>query len=332
MQQTKLPKKVFAHYKKPLIPFPNLIETQTTSYKWLVEKGLAEVFKEFSPINDYSSKKFQLEFSSFSLGEPKYDEYHAKTNKLTYETQLKARVRLTNKTMGTTKEQEMFLADLPMMTNHGTFVINGVERVIVPQLARSYGVFFTEQESKGKNYFGTKIIPARGVWIEVETDPDGAIYVRVDKKRKFAITSLMRILGLKTDAEILKYFKSDLEQETIKLCLAKDPAKSVNDSYIEIYKRLRDGELATAENAKEFVNNIFSVERYDLSSVGRFRFNNRFTKKMEEKGKERRTISADDIATIATNRRRRTNDSATRAWAGSGLPWRPVRCVGELLQ
>src|SRR3990170_7241103 len=192
MQQTKLPKKVFAHYKKPLIPFPNLIETQTTSYKWLVEKGLAEVFKEFSPINDYSSKKFQLEFSSFSLGEPKYDEYHAKTNKLTYETQLKARVRLTNKTIGTTKEQEMFLADLPMMTNHGTFVINGVERVIVPQIVRSYGVFFTEQEIKGKNYFGCKIIPARGVWIEVETDPDGAIYVRVDKKRKFAITSLMR--------------------------------------------------------------------------------------------------------------------------------------------
>ena len=332
MQQTKLPKKVFAHYKKPLIPFPNLIETQTTSYKWLVEKGLAEVFKEFSPINDYSSKKFQLEFSSFSLGEPKYDEYHAKTNKLTYETQLKARVRLTNKTMGTTKEQEMFLADLPMMTNHGTFVINGVERVIVPQLARSYGVFFTEVEVKGKNYFGCKIIPARGVWIEIETDVDGAIYVRVDKKRKFSITSLMRVLGLKTDAEILKYFKSDLEQETIKLCLAKDPAKSVNDSYIEIYKRLRDGELATAENAKEFVNNIFSVERYDLSSVGRFRFNNRFNKKMEEKGKERRTISADDIATIATHITSLNNTPGSKGDDIDNLSQRRVRCVGELLQ
>jgi DNA-directed RNA polymerase subunit beta len=332
MQQTKLPKKVFSHYKKPLIEFPNLIETQVVSYKWLVEKGLGEVFKEFSPINDYSSKKFQLEFSSFSLGEPKYDEHHAKINKLTYEAQLKARVRLTNKTMGTTKEQEMFLADLPMMTNHGTFVINGVERVIVPQLARSYGVFFTEQEVKGKNYFGCKIIPARGVWIEIETDVDGAIYVRVDKKRKFSITSLMRVLGLKTDAEILGHFKSEQEQEIMKLCLAKDLAKSVNDSYIEIYKRLRDGELATAENAKEFVNAIFSPERYDLSSVGRFRFNNRFGKKMDEKGKERRTISADDVATIATHIISLNNTPGSKGDDIDNLSQRRVRYVGELLQ
>ena len=332
MQQTKLPKKVFARYKKPLIEFPNLIETQVVSYNWLIEKGLGEIFKEFSPISDYSNKKFQLEFSSFSLGEPKYDEYHAKVNKLTYEAPLKARIKLFNKTMGTTKEQEMFLADLPMMTGHGTFVINGVERVIVGQLARSYGVFFTEQESKGKNYFGTKIIPARGVWIEIETDADGAIYVRIDKKRKFAITSLLRVLGLKNDAEILNYFKTDQEKDIIKLCLAKDPAKTVNDSYIEIYKRLRDGELATAENAKEFINSIFSAERYDLSSVGRFRFNNRFGKKMDEKGKERRTISSDDLITIATHIIKLNTTPDSKSDDIDNLSQRRVRYVGELLQ
>jgi DNA-directed RNA polymerase subunit beta len=189
-------KKLFAKYKEPFIEFPSLIETQLQSFDWLVREGLKEVFKEFSPINDYSGKKFQLEFSSFTLGDAKYDENHAKENKLTYEAQLKARVKLENKTMGGAKEQEIFLADLPLMTAHGTFIINGVERVIVPQLARSFGIFFTEAETKGKRTFGAKLIPARGVWIEIETDADGTLAVRIDKKRKFPIVSLLRVLGL----------------------------------------------------------------------------------------------------------------------------------------
>jgi len=153
-------KKYFSRYKKPLVEFPNLIEDQLNSFNWLVEKGIKEVFKEFSPINDYSEKKFQLDFTSFSLGEPKFDEEYSKINKLTYEGPLKARVRLLNKGIGTSKEQEIFMADVPLMTKHGTFIINGVERVIVAQLTRSFGVFFTESESKGKRYFGAKIIPA----------------------------------------------------------------------------------------------------------------------------------------------------------------------------
>ena len=185
INEAKRPKKYFSRYKKPLVKFPNLIEAQLKSFKWLMEIGIGEVFKEFSPIIDYSGKKFQLEFTSFSLSESKVDENNSKINKLSYQGLLKARVKLTNKILGTVKEQEIFMSDLPLMTSHGTFIINGVERVIVPQLARSFGVFFTESENKGTRYFGAKIIPARGVWIEIESEADGGIYIRIDKKRKF---------------------------------------------------------------------------------------------------------------------------------------------------
>src|SRR3989338_7871498 len=300
------PKKYFSRYKKPLVEFPNLIEAQVKSYKWLVEQGIGEVFKEFSPIADYSGKKFQLEFTSFSLGESKTDENNSKINKLSYQGLLKARVKLTNKILGTVKEQEIFMSEFPLMTTHGTFIINGVERVIVPQLARSFGVFFTESESKGNRYFGAKIIPARGVWIEIESEADGAIYIRIDKKRKFPATALLRAMGYETNEAILKAFssKSSLNptaEETIKTCLLKDVAKTTNDAYIEIYKRLRDGDMATADNAKEFINSLFTAERYDLSPVGRFRFNKRFEKGMDDESLARRTISKEDLVTVINN-------------------------------
>jgi len=326
-------KKYFARYKKPLVPFPNLIENQLVSFNWLVEDGLKEVFKEFSPINDYSEKKFQLDFTSFSLGEPKFDEEHTKINKLTYEGPLKARVRLLNKTIGTSKEQEIFMADVPLMTKHGTFIINGVERVIVPQLTRSFGVFFTEEELKGKKYFGAKIIPARGVWIEVESETDGAVYVRIDKKRKFVVTSLLRVLGLTKDEDIIKVFGKDEEVlKVIKTSLEKDPAKNIDDAYIEIYKRLRDGDLATADGAREFITALLSSERYDLSPVGRFRFNKRFEKSMEAKEMERRTINADDVATIVKNIVALNNDVHAKADDIDHLGQRRVRYVGEMMQ
>ncbi len=331
-------KKYFSRYKKPLVEFPNLIEDQLSSFNWLVEKGLKEVFKEFSPINDYSEKKFQLDFTSFTLGEPKFDEEYTKINKLTYEGQLKARVRLLNKSIGTSKEQEIFMADVPLMTRHGTFIINGVERVIVGQLTRSFGVFFTEQELKGKRYFGAKIIPSRGVWIEIESDPDGAIYVRIDKKRKFSAASLLRVLGLDSDEAMVKAFGKSAEvgaeelARVAKACLDKDPAKTLSDSYIEIYKRLRDGDLATAENAREFINTLLSSERYDLSPVGRFRFNKRFGKSMDDKEMERRTISSDDVITILKNIIELNNNSHAKADDIDHLGQRRVRYVGEMLQ
>lgn len=330
---SKIEKKYFSRYKKPLVPFPNLIENQLLSFNWFVEKGIGEVFKEFSPINDYSDKKFQMSFTSFSLGEPKFSEEYTKINKLTYEADLKARIKLLNKSLGTSKEQEIFMADVPLMTKHGTFIINGVERVIVPQLTRSFGVFFTEQELKGKIYFGAKIIPARGVWIEIESDSDGAVYVRIDKKRKFSIISLLRVLGLSSDEQILEMAGSDEELvKVLKTCIEKDSVKNVSDSFVEIYKRLRDGDLATAENAREFITLLLSPERYDLSPVGRFRFNNRFGKSMDEVEMGRRTISLDDCLTILKHIVSLNNTPYSKGDDIDHLGQRRVRYVGEMMQ
>jgi DNA-directed RNA polymerase subunit beta len=331
--ETKRPKKYFGRYKKPLTPFPNLIEAQVKSFKWLVENGIGEVFKEFSPIIDYSGKKFQLEFTSFSLSESKTDENNSKINKLSYQGLLKARVKLTNKILGTVKEQEIFMSDLPLMTTHGTFIINGVERVIVPQLARSFGVFFTESESKGNKYFGAKVIPARGVWIEIESEADGGIYIRIDKKRKFPATALLRALGYETNEMILKAFSKNAKaEEVIKATFPKEGIKSLSEAYIEIYKRLRDGDMATAENAKEFINSLFTAERYDLSPVGRFRFNQRFDKDMGEEEMARRTISKEDLVDVISHIIALNNTAGARADDIDHLGQRRVRFVGEILQ
>jgi DNA-directed RNA polymerase subunit beta len=197
-------KKYFSRYKKPLTPMPSLVESQFTSFNWLVENGIAEVLKEFSPIKDYGEKKFELSFTDFELTRPKFDENYAKINKLSFEGQIKVKVKLKNKLLDAVKEQEMFLADFPLMTEHGTFIINGIERVITPQLARSFGIFFTLNELKGKNFFGAKVIPNRGVWMEIESDTDGTVYARIDRKRKFPITSLLRILGAESNEAILE--------------------------------------------------------------------------------------------------------------------------------
>ncbi len=333
MQTEKRPKKYFSRYKSPLIEFPNLIEAQTKSFKWLVEEGIKEVLKEFSPISDYSGKKFELEFTSFSLGEPNCGENEAKINKLSYQGLLKTRVKLNNKILGTVKEQEIFMSEFPLMTAHGTFIINGVERIIVPQLARSFGVFFTESENKGKRYFGAKIIPARGVWIEIESEADGAIYVRIDKKRKFPATALLRVMGYGTNEMILKAFeKNPTCKEAIEACLAKDVAKTLNDAYIEIYKRLRDGDMATSENAKEFINSLFTSERYDLSPVGRYRFNKRFEKGLDEGELARRTISKEDLMTVIENVIILNNTVGAKSDDIDHLGQRRVRFVGEMLQ
>ncbi len=326
-------KKYFSRYKTPLAEMPSLVESQFTSFKWLVETGIADVLKEFSPIKDYAEKKFELSFSSFELSRPKYDEHYAKTNKLSYEGQIKVKVKLKNKMLDAVKEQEMFLADFPLMTDHGTFIINGIERVIAPQLARSFGIFFTLNELKGKNFFGAKIIPTRGVWMEIESDTDGTIYARIDRKRKFPITSLLRILGTQTDEAILALFKDNPEvKKVIEITLAKDHAKTTDDAYIEIHKRLRDGDLATADNAREFIGSIFHSDRYDISPVGRFRFNKRFLKSMDEKDLARKTISVDDIATVISHIVLLNITPEAVEDDIDHLGSRRVRYVGELLQ
>lgn len=328
-----LPKKYFSKFKKALAPMPNLVKDQIESFDWLIKKGIKEVFDEFTEINDSTGKKFKFEFLGFELEKPKFDEYYAKEKKITYEAPLKVKVRLTNKTVGTEKEQELFMADFPVMTPHGTFIISGVERVIVPQLARSFGVFFTKLEVKGKPLFGVKIIPARGAWIEIETDVDKAIYVRIDRKRKFPVTSLFRAFGAETDEEIYSLFKNNPEaKEYLEKSFAKDHAKNVGESFVEIYRRLRDGDLATTENAKEFFLSLFSSERYDLQKVGRFRFNSRFNLPTTGKGSDRRTLNIEDLKLVVNHIITLNSTPGANGDDIDHLGSRRVRYVGELLQ
>ncbi|MDP2688486.1 MAG: DNA-directed RNA polymerase subunit beta, partial [Deltaproteobacteria bacterium] len=171
-----LVQKTFGAYRAPSVPFPDLVGHQHESFKWLLETGLGELFKEFSPIADYSGKKFELRFEEFEVGEPKYDEAFARENMRTYEAPVKVTVTLLNKTLGSEKSQDIFLADMPIMTPHGSFIVSGVERAIVPQLARSFGAFFNREYIRGTAFFGAKIIPSRGVWIEIDSEADGAIF------------------------------------------------------------------------------------------------------------------------------------------------------------
>jgi DNA-directed RNA polymerase subunit beta len=329
----KREKKYFGKYKKPIVEIPNLVESQLESFRWLIKTGLKEVFSEFSSIKDFSGKKFTLDFVDFELAEPQHDEYYAKDNKLSYEAPLKVKVKLVNHIINTTKEQEIFMADFPMMTPHGTFIINGIERVVVPQLARSFGAFFTAQMIRGKKLFGAKIIPARGAWIEFETDLEGLIYARIDKKRKFPVTTLLRAFGAKTDKEMLQLMSDIPEAKSIiEKIIAKDHSKTQEEAYIEIHKKLRDGDLATAENAKEFFNSIFSFERYDISKVGRFRFNNRFGKSADEKEFDRRTLSLDDLVTIIGYMIHLNATPGSEADDIDHLGSRRVRYVGEMFQ
>jgi len=330
--------KHFSRYKKPLIDLPNLVEIQTNSYRWLVEEGLKELFKEFSPVRDYSEKKFELTFNSFQLDEPKFDEFYAKDNKLTYDAPLRVRVKLKNKTLNLEKEQEIFLADFPLMTPHGTFIINGIERVVVPQLTRSFGVFFTANESRGRKLFGAKIMPSRGAWIELETENDGVIYVRIDRKRKFPVAALLRILSASagkdlTNEELISVFaKQKVDVSFIQKSIEKDHAKTTDEAYLEVYKRLRDSDLATIANAKEYVNSLFSRDKYDLSVVGRFRFNQRFGLPINDEEKEKRVISFEDFVLIVTQVITLNTTKGAQEDDIDHLGFRRVRCVGEMLQ
>ncbi|MCX6713452.1 MAG: DNA-directed RNA polymerase subunit beta, partial [Candidatus Vogelbacteria bacterium] len=289
-------------------------------------------------MRDYSEKKFDLEFVGFQLDEPKHDEYHAKENKLSYEAALRVKVKLHNKTLDQDKEQEIFLADFPLMTQHGTFVINGIERVIVPQLARSFGVFFTVNELKSRKYFGARVNPAKGAWIEIESEIDGAIYVRIDRKRKFSVSSLLRVFadmeGKKlSDEEMIKHFeKMGVDIGPIKMSLEKDHAKTPEESYLEVYRRLRDSDLATPANSKEYIDTLFSREKYDLSTVGRVRFNQRFEKTIGPGTKDDRTVHLDDLYSVVAHVIKLNNDKLAKEDDIDHLGLRRIRSVGEMLQ
>ncbi|MEX2405658.1 MAG: DNA-directed RNA polymerase subunit beta, partial [Candidatus Paceibacterota bacterium] len=288
--------KFFSRYTKPLADYPNFVETQLESWQWFLDEGLKELFEEFSPIDDYSGKKFSFEFVDFEFGEAKYDEHYAREYQLSYDVPLRATVKLTNKQEETSKEQEMFMADFPMMTSHGTFIINGIERVLIPQLIRSFGVLFIEGESRGQRRFGAKVIPERGVWMEFESDYANVLWVRIDRKRKFPVTVLLSVLSGKVGEDLIGLFKgNELAQEYITNTLEKDDVTRVEEAYVEMYKKLREGDIVSFSNAKEYIDSIFTEERYDLSRVGRFRFNQRFDKPTNDKTLDNQVITLDDL-------------------------------------
>lgn len=257
---------------KEIADVPNLIELQLDSYEWFLDEGLKEVFEDISPIEDYTGNLI-LEFVDYSLDEkPKYDIEECKERDATYCAPLKVKVRLINKETGEIKEQEVFMGDFPLMTEKGTFVINGAERVIVSQLVRSPGVYYSQEIDKsGKRLISSTVIPNRGAWLEYETDSNDIISVRVDRTRKQPITVLLRALGFGSDAEIIDLLGED---ERLMASLEKDNTKTAEEGLIEIYKKLRPGEPPTVESASSLINSLFfDAKRYDLAKVGRYKFN-----------------------------------------------------------
>jgi DNA-directed RNA polymerase subunit beta len=257
-----------------VLEMPNLIEVQLDSYKWFLDEGLREVFDDINPIQDYTGN-LVLEFIDYSLDidNLKYQVEECKERDATYAAPLKVKVRLINKETGEVKEQEVFMGDFPLMTDQGTFIINGAERVIVSQLVRSTGVYYVETVDKsGKRLHSATVIPNRGAWLEYETDSNDILSVRIDRTRKLPITVLLRaLLQYGTDAEIYELFGED---ERLKSTIDKDNTKTREEGLLEVYKRLRPGEPPTVESALSLLDALFfDPKRYDLSKVGRYKFN-----------------------------------------------------------
>ncbi|GEN56939.1 DNA-directed RNA polymerase subunit beta [Halolactibacillus alkaliphilus] len=254
-----------------VLELPNLIEIQTASYQWFLDEGLREMFKDISPIEDFQGN-LSLEFVDYSLGEPKYSVDESKERDVTYNAPLRVKVRLLNNETGEVKEQEVFMGDFPLMTDTGTFIVNGAERVIVSQLVRSPSVYYHAKIDKnGKRGYGATVIPNRGAWLEFETDAKDVVHVRIDRTRKLPITVLLRALGFGTDQEIIDLIG---DNEYLRNTLEKDNTETTEKALLEIYERLRPGEPPTVENAKSLlVSRFFDPKRYDLAHVGRYKMN-----------------------------------------------------------
>ncbi len=267
----KTDRKSYAKYEE-LLQMPNLLKIQRDSYNWFLNEGLREVFRDVAAINDYTGN-LELSFLDYSLDEkPKYTVEECKERDATYAKPIKVRVRLLNKLTGEIKDQEIFMGDFPLMTNGGTFVINGAERVIVSQIVRSPGMYYGDTVDKAEQHtYTATVIPYRGAWLEYETDLQNCFYVRIDKNRKLPITCLIRALGVETDAQILEMFGED---DRIRATIEKDTCKNREESLLEIYRRLRPGEPPTVDNAAAYLDSLFfDARRYDVSRVGRYKFN-----------------------------------------------------------
>ena len=314
------------------LPLPNLIAHQKDSWRWFVEEGLSEIFSEINPIDDYTGQKLSLKFGKYYFGEPKNTDQFAKENNLTFEAPLHATVELTNKTTGVVEEQEIYLGEYPWMTERGTFIINGTERVVVSQLIRSAGVFFTAETVAGRNYYGAKIIPGRGAWMEFETASNGAIYVKIDRRRKMPATTLLRALGYPKTSEIKELF-ADIDTGDVKYIdetLDKDTSRGANEALIEVYRRLRPGDLATVDNARQMIERMFfDFKRFDYSRVGRYKLNQRLGLDVANTA-ENRTLQMSDLVAILREVIR-LNNTQEPADDIDALSNRRVRLVGELI-
>ncbi|MBI4272491.1 DNA-directed RNA polymerase subunit beta [Candidatus Uhrbacteria bacterium] len=328
-----------AYYTKEhnVIPLPHLIEVQMDSYRWFRDTGLEELFDEISPIKDIAGRDLELSFIGYYFDEPKFDEKTSLAKNLTFESALWVKTKLVNKRTNEEKDQDIYLGDFPLMTDRGTFIINGVERVVVSQLIRSAGVFFTSEIHRGsdRRHYGAKIIPNRGAWLEFETDENNCIWVKIDRKRKVAVTSLLKAFGYGSDEEIQSLFAkvdTDPDRHHIEATLAKDLAKSEEEGLVEIYKRIRPGDLATPDNARSLITDMFFwFDRYDLGRVGRHKMNLRFDLDFLTKTKDGRVLHKEDLVAIISEIVK-YNNSQVEPDDIDHLGNRRIRAVGELVQ
>ncbi|MEI6228694.1 MAG: DNA-directed RNA polymerase subunit beta [Candidatus Saccharibacteria bacterium] len=325
-------KRVFFTKDDIAVALPNLIAHQRDSWREFVETGLSEIFSELNPIDDYTGQKLSLRFNKYEFQEPKTSEKDAKENNLTFDAPLHVDVELTNKVTGEVKNQQIYLGDYPWMTDRGTFIVNGTERVVVSQLTRSAGVFFTTEKTATKNYYGAKLIPGRGVWLEIETAASGALYVKIDRRRKMPITTLFRALGYSKTSEIKSLFeKVDTgEVKYIDATLEKDAARGSNEALIEVYRRIRPGDLATVDNARSMIEKMFfDFKRFDYSRVGRYKLNQRLGMKLPNTT-ENRVFQLNDLVAIVSEVIR-LNNTQERADDIDSLANRRIKLVGELV-
>jgi DNA-directed RNA polymerase subunit beta len=324
-----------------VLPIPNLIELQLESFRWFLDHGLRELFDEISPIQDFTGKVMDLHFKNYEFGEPKYSELECRTRDMTFARPLYVDVELRIKETGEIQAQRVYMGDFPTMTDQGTFIINGAERVVVSQLVRSPGVYYTSTEdpATGRPLFSAKVIPNRGAWLEFETGAKHQLYVKVDRKRKLEATKLLRAVGYESNEEMLALFgkiDSNPEIQYIPSTLEKDTTSTRQEALIEVYKKLRPGDPPTGDNAEKLVDSLFfNFRRYDLGRVGRFKLNKKLDAVADRIGiqlpRDQRTISREDIAAIVGHLVELNNGQGT-ADDIDDLGNRRIRANGELIQ
>jgi len=322
-------------FKKSVdLELPNLIEPQLTSYKWFLQEGLRDLFEEHYPVLDWTGQEYRLEFAGYRIDEPKLSEVQSRSKNITFEAPLRAKITLINNQTKKKTTQEVFLGDVPMMTERGTFIINGTERVIIAQILRSPGVFFTENISRDKRYFGAKLIPTRGAWIEIETDGAGVMWAKIDRKRKVALTALLRAFGISKNSDLISTF-ADVDTGNVKFIketIAKDVAKDQKSGFVEVYRRIRPGDLATDDNARQLIEGMFfNFSRYDLGKVGRYKVNSRLGVDLSEEPKHR-VLQVKDFIMIVKEIIRMNNTPEAMPDDIDNLSNRRVRLIGELVQ